>query len=380
MTSIRNLSTEALKSVLSLVPYFNNGPDNYVRVSAEAIDALKNFVREEYPETASVQLEPIEALEDCLDAATDGLPDEIDIDLSELLGFNRKNAAVDRVTPIRICAAKGGGAELVAGSLRVPVTQEGNEYRIGRLKATADSGFEKGERQTQKGPIYFPSHRFIDEETKDVYRIDLFANRDLDMESLSVALMSGEPLDTILAELGAGGGGALKLKDFLNEEKVPFEAKLVGIARYKSESQWAKNGHSYSARLQSETDGDITVWLRGQAEDFVADGFEIIERKLNSGKEFTFKALTYSEYSEGKVSIQTQILDKSAESYFEGLESTQRMAPAKETKALPAEPIAEPVAEADVAAEPAAAEEAAPKRATRASAFAKAKAKSAAAA
>ena len=252
MTSIRNLSTDALKSTLSLVPYFGTGPDEYVRVSAEELDALKAFIRDEYPETADVQLEPVAALEDLLDAATDGLDDSVDIDISELLGFYRKNGAVDRVTPCRICAAKEGGAEFVAGSLRVPVTQDGNEYRIGRLKAVGDSGFEKGERETQKGKIYFPSHRFIDEETKSVYRLDLFANRDLEMEALAVALMNGEPLDTVLAVLGSGGGGALKLKDFLNEEKVPFEAKLVGINRYPSESQWAKNGHSYPRAFKAK--------------------------------------------------------------------------------------------------------------------------------
>ena len=375
MTSIRNLSTDALKSTLSLVPYFGTGPDEYVRVSAEELDALKAFIRDEYPETADVQLEPVAALEDLLDAATDGLDDSVDIDISELLGFYRKNGAVDRVTPSRICAAKEGGAEFVAGSLRVPVTQDGNEYRIGRLKAVGDSGFEKGERETQKGKIYFPSHRFIDEETKSVYRLDLFANRDLEMEALAVALMNGEPLDTVLAVLGSGGGGALKLKDFLNEEKVPFEAQLVGINRYPSESQWAKRGHSYSAKLRSDDDGDVTVWLRGQAEDFVADGFEVVERKLKAGKEFIFKALTYSEYSEGKVSIQTQIQDKSAESYFANLEASRAMKPAKGSEA------ALPAAKEDV--KPAAAEEApaeeAPKRATRASAFAKAKSKSAAA-
>lgn len=377
--AIRNLSTDALKSALSLVPYFGTGPDTYVRVSADEVDALKSFIREEYPETADVQLEPVDALEDALDAATDGLDEDVEIDISELLGFYRKNGAVDRVTPCRICAAKEGGAEFIAGSLRVPVQQEGNEYRIGRLKAVGDSGFEKGERQTQNGAIFFPSHRFIDEKTKDVYRFDLFANRDLEMEALSVALMNGEPLDTVLSVMGSGGGGAVKLKDFLNEDKVPFEAQILGINRYPSESQWAKRGHSYSAKLRTKDDGDVTVWLRGQAEDFIADGFEVVERKLKAGKEFLFKALTFSEYSEGKVSIQTQIQDKSADSYFAALEASRQMKPAKTNEALPAAKAEAEAAPAEEAA-PAAAETAEPKRATRASAFAKAKAKSAVAA
>ena len=138
--AIRNLSTDALKSTLSLVPYFGAGPDTYVKVSAEEVDALKSFIRDEYSESAAALLEPVEALEDLLDAATYGLPEDIDVDISELLGFYRKNGAVDRVTPCRICAAKDGGAEFIAGSLRVPVTQEGADFRIGRLKATGDSG------------------------------------------------------------------------------------------------------------------------------------------------------------------------------------------------------------------------------------------------
>jgi hypothetical protein len=373
--AIRNLSTDALKSTLSLVPYFGAGPDTYVKVSAEEVDALKSFIRDEYSESAAALLEPVEALEDLLDAATYGLPEDIDVDISELLGFYRKNGAVDRVTPCRICAAKDGGAEFIAGSLRVPVTQEGADFRIGRLKATGDSGFEKGERQTQNGPIYFPSHRFIDQESKDVFRVDLFATKGIDMEALSVALMNGEPLDTVLAQMGSGAGGAVKLKDYLNEDKVPFAAQILGINRYPSDSQWAKNGHSYSAKLRTENDGDVTVWLRGQAEDFIADGFEVVERKLQAGKEFLFKALTYSSYGEGKVSIQTQVQDKSADSYFAALEAARQMSPAKTAEALPE-------AKATTKAQPkeAVAEEATPERATRASAFAKAKAKSAAAA
>ena len=191
------------------------------------------------------------------------------------------------------------------------------------------------------------------------------------MEALSVALMNGEPLDTVLAQMGSGAGGAVKLKDYLNEDKVPFAAQILGINRYPSDSQWAKNGHSYSAKLRTENDGDVTVWLRGQAEDFIADGFEVVERKLQAGKEFLFKALTYSSYGEGKVSIQTQVQDKSADSYFAALEAARQMSPAKTAEALPE-------AKATTKAQPkeAVAEEATPERATRASAFAKAKAKS----
>lgn len=398
----KTISVEALQSVLSSVPYFVDGPDGYVTVSADEIDALKAFIGSEYADQAQELLEPIVNLESLLDAATDGLDDDTELDLTDLLGFKREKGAIRRVTPPRLCGLKDGGAEFVAGSLRVPVVQNGSTIELGRLKAQGDSGFEKGMVNTQNGPIYFPSHRFTD--GTDIYRISLYVRQDLDLDAVALALFNGDDLSEVLAPLGQGGGGSIRLKDFITSETVlPAEFNIVGVNRYATESPYSKDGFSYSLVL--EKDGNrTTVWAQAASEDFLRANFAAAERKLASGKQLKLKVTDRRDPNgdNSKVSIAHSILDTSAESFFAAFTAGRNtIAPgpaakeiaAAKTAAAVVEPVAEPAAPAaaaepaPVAAEPAAEPAAAPAaeaaaepaRATRKSAFSRAKAASAAA-
>jgi hypothetical protein len=403
----KTISVEALQSLLASIPHFASGPDGYVTVSVDEIDALKAFVESEYPDQAQELLEPIANLESLLDAATDGLDDDVELDLTDLLGFKREAGSIRRVTPPRLCGLADGGAEFVAGSLRVPVVQEGTTIKLGRLKAQGDSGFEKGMVTTQAGPIYFPSHRFTD--GTDIYRISLYVRQDLgDLDAVALALFNGDDLAEILAPMGKGGGGSIRMKEFITSETVlPAEFNIVGVNRYATDSPYSKDGNSYSIVLEVDG-GRTTVWAQGASEDFVRNNFAAVERKLASGKQLKLKVTGRKDVNgdNSKVSISHSVLDSSAESFFAAFTknaiapgpAAKEIAAAKEAAAAapsPApsgdvptavavvEPVAEPAA-AEPAAEPAAApaaEAAAePARATRKSAFSRAKAASAAAA
>jgi len=389
------VNTEALAATLGLIPYFCEGADEYVVVSAEQVDALKAFLGQEYPDSAAEKLEPIENLESLLDAATDGIDESIELDLSELLGFKRQGGAVARVTPPRLVATKEGGAALVCGSVVVPVAQEGNVYKLGRLVANGDSGFETGARQTQGGTLYFPSHRFVDQETKDIYRIPLYVKQELDMDALGLALMGGEPLADVLAPMGQGGGGAKRMKDFISQDTpLPFEAPIVAVNRYESKSQYSKDGFSYSFTLNTP-EGRVTLWAQGSSEQYLMGNFEAAQRKASAGS-LKFKVTDRRDPNGdgSKVSVIHNVLDTTAESFFSQFSAAKHVisagpavkeiAAAKAAAAVVEEPKPEPVAEPAPApvAEPApaaAAEPAAePARATRASAFKRAKAAGAA--
>jgi hypothetical protein len=390
----KTISVEALQSLLASIPHFASGPDGYVTVSADEIDALKAFIGAEYADQAQELLEPVVNLESLLDAATDGLPDDTELDLTDLLGFKREKGAIRRVTPPRLCGLKDGGAEFVAGSLRVPVVQNGSTIELGRLKAQGDSGFEKGMVNTQNGPIYFPSHRFTD--GTDIYRISLYVRQDLDLDAVALALFNGDDLGEILAPMGQGGGGAIRLKELITAETVlPAEFNIVGVNRYATESPYSKDGFSYSIVL--EKDGNrTTVWAQAASEDFLRANFAAAERKLASGKQLKLKVTDRRDPNgdNSKVSIAHSILDTSAESFFAAF-TKNAIAPgpaakeiaAAKTAAAVVEPVAEPAvaepapaAAAEPAAAPAAEAAAEPARATRKSAFSRAKAASAAAA
>ena len=381
------INTDSLAETLGAIPFFAEGADEYVTVSAEQVDALKAFLAQEYPDTAAEKLEPIENLEALLDAATDGLDESVELDLSELFGFKRENGAIRRVTPPRLVATKEGAA-LVCGSVVVPVAQEGNVYRLGRLVATGDSGFEKGERQTQNGPIYFPSHRFVDQETKDIFRVSLYVKADLDLDALALALLNGEPLSEVLASLGQGGG-AKRMKDFISADTVlPFEAPIVAVNRFESKSQYSKDGFSYSFTIAAP-EGRVSLWAQGSSEQFLMANYEAAQKKASNGS-LKFKVTDRKDPNgdNSKVSVVHNILDTTAGSFFERFQAQNAIAPgpavaeiaaAKTAAAVVVEPKAAPAPVAEAAptsVEPAAEPAAEPARATRASAFKRAAAAS----
>jgi hypothetical protein len=394
------VNTDSLAETLGAIAFFAEGADeSYVSVSAEQVDAIKAYVAAELPETAAEKLEPIENLEALLDAATDGLDESVELDLSELFGFKRENGAIRRVTPPRLVATKEGAA-LVCGSVVVPVAQEGNVYRLGRLVATGDSGFEKGERQTQNGPIYFPTHRFVDESDKTIFRINLYAKQG-DMDALGLALLSGEPLSEVLAPLGQGGGGAKRMKDFVTADTVlPFEAPIVAVNRFESKSQYSKDGFSYSFVI-SAPEGRVSLWAQGNSESFLMANYEAAQKKANSGS-LKFKVTDRKDPNgdNSKVSVVHSILDTAAGSFFERFQAQNAIAPgpavaeiaaAKTAAAAPHSSGDVPAAAAAVVEEPTpvaapapvvvtpeaeAAPAAEPARATRASAFKRAAAAS----
>ena len=387
------INTDSLAETLGAIPFFTDGPAEYVTVSAEQVDALKAFLAQEYPDTAAEKLEPIENLEALLDAATDGLDESVELDLSELFGFKREGGAIRRVTPPRLVATKEGGAALVCGSVVVPVAQEGSVYRMGRLVATGDSGFEKGERQTQSGVLYFPTHRFVDQETKDIFLVPLFVRKELDMEAIGVALLSGEPLSEVLTQAGQGGGGAQRMKVFVGPDtELPFEAPIVSVQRFASTSPYATGGFSYSFAIAPATGGQVTLWAQGNSESFIHSQFEAAQKKAARG-ELKFRVTDrIDKAGDGaKVSVVHSISDLAAVSFFSQFASAKNtiapgpavaeIAAAKTAAAVVVEPKAEPApvaapapvvvtpeAEAEPAAEPA--------RATRASAFKRAAAAS----
>jgi len=396
------ISVESIAETLGAIPFFSEGADEYVTVSAEQVDALKAFLAQEYPDTAAEKLEPIENLEALLDAATDGLDESVELDLSELFGFKREGGAIRRVTPPRLVATKEGGAALVCGSVVVPVGQEGSTYKLGRLVAQGDSGFEKGERQTQGGVLYFPTHRFIDSETKDIFRIPLFVKKDLDMDALGVALLSGEPLSEVLAQAGQGGGGAQRMKVFVGPDtELPFEAPIVSVQRFASTSPYATGGFSYSFTIAPATGGQVTLWAQGNSEQFFHSQFEASQKKASKGQ-LKFKVTDRKDPNgdNSKVSVVHSILDTAAGSFFERFQAQNAIAPgpavaeiaaAKTAAAAPHSSGDVPAAAAAVVEEPTpvaapapvvvtpeaeAAPAAEPARATRASAFKRAAAAS----
>ena len=386
------IDVDSIAATLGSIPFFAEGPDEYVVVSAEQVEALTGYIQQEYPDTAAEKLEPIVNLESLLDAATDGIDESVELDLTDLLGFKREGGAIKRVTPPRLVATKDGGAALACGSVVVPVVQEGNTYRLGRLVATGDSGFEKGERQTQNGTIYFPSHRFVDESDKTIFRIPLYVKSDIEsMDALGLALMSGEPLAEVLAQLGQGGG-AKRMKDFITAEtSLPFEAPIVAVARFESKSIYSKDGFSYAFTINAP-EGRVSLWAQGSSEQFLMANFTAAEKKASSGTlKFRVTDRKDPNGDNSKVSVIHSILDANATSFFAQFTkgrsvispgpAVAEIAAAKTAAAVveepKAEPVAAPVVEAPAAAaEPAAAEPVAaePARATRASAFKRAKA------
>ena len=388
------ISVDSLAETLGSIPFFAEGADEYVTVSAEQVDALKAFLAQEYPDTAAEKIEPIENLEALLDAATDGLDESVELDLSELFGFKREGGAIRRVTPPRLVATKEGAA-LVCGSVVVPVAQEGNVYRLGRLVATGDSGFEKGERQTQNGPIYFPSHRFVDESDKTIFRVSLYVKADIDLDALALSLLSGEPLSEVLAQMGQGGGSK-RMKDYITADTVlPFEAPVVAVNRFESKSQYSKDGFSYSFTIAAP-EGRVSLWAQGSSEQFLMANYEAAQKKANTGS-LKFKVTDRKDPNgdNSKVSVVHNILDTAATSFFSQFASAKNtiapgpavaeIAAAKAAAAVVAEPtpVAEPAPEpapvadaAPASVEPAAEPAAEPARATRASAFKRAAAAS----
>jgi hypothetical protein len=313
-TGIRNISPESTAAVLDQIPFFTDGPDEYVTVSDEALGALKNYIRGEFDaESAQEALETITAREELADVAAQGM-DDADVDLSELIGFRRLKGAVQRVTPVRITATEeGDGVILILGSLRVPGLQKAKELAFGGLSCNIAEDYNVETKKTQqKGDLHFHTLDLTD--GKSIFRVSLYVTQGLEPAAVKLALKAGEPLEEILSGPGSGGGGAVNLRDILSEEMVPWRAEITEVRQFESESEYALDGKSYSATL---ADGQ-NVWMRGDAEKKLHENFEKIKADLAAGKAWQVKVVSYQRDGD-KVRMRTGLESLSAASYFAGL-------------------------------------------------------------
>ena len=332
-TGIRNIDPESTRALLDTFPDLSEGPDGYVQVEEEHLSIIKNCVTDDVgAEAASAELEPLVAIEDLADAATDGL-DDSDLDFSHLIGFTREKSTIKRVTPARLCA-KDEQPLLVIGSLQIPVVQDGKELSVGRLKANAAEDYEKVSRPIKDGEIHFHFIRFQDEESKDYFDVSAYVLQTLEADAVKPHLKAGEPLGEILS--APGGGGAMRLNDFITEETpLPWTGKLQSLNVRDSDSQYAIDGKSYSVT----TEDGVTLYLRGTAEKDAAGRRDKIEADLakKSGS-WELKVLSRKEV-DGKVRMVTKLVSTSRQGLFQ-----QKLAEAK------AKPAAElPAAEAETA-------------------------------
>ena len=329
-TGIRNISTESTAAVLDQIPHFTDGPDGYVTVSEGELGALKAYIQGEFDaEAAAEALETITAREDMADAATKGLDDDADIDLSELIGFRRTSGAVQRVTPVRLTSnEEGDGILLIMGSLKVAGTQEGKALTVGGLTCNIAEDYNLETKQVSKGEIHFHTLDLTDEDSGSIFRTALYVNQGLEPAAVKLALKAGSPLEEILSGPGSGGmGGAVNLRDVVTEEMIPWRADITDVRQYDSESEFALDGKSYSAAL---ADG-LVVWMRGEAEKKLHQNFEKIKADLAAGKTWTLKVTNLLRDGD-RVRMRTGLESSSAGSYFQEL-----LAAANEPKAeLPA--------------------------------------------
>lgn len=332
-TGIRNLNPDATAAVLDQIPFFTEGPDEYVTVSDDALSAIKNYIRGEFDAAdAQEALETITAREELADLAAAGMDDD-DVDLSELIGFRREKGAVKRVTPVRITANDDGdGVILILGSLRVPGSQEGKTLTFGNLSCNIAEDYNSETKSTQKGEIHF--HTLDISDGKNIFRVALYVEQGMEPAAVKLALKAGEPLQEILSGPGSGGmGGAVNLRDILSEEMVPWRATITEVRQYDSESQYALDGKSYSAALE---DGQL-VWMRGDAEKKLHGNFEKIKADLAAGKGWVLKVVSYQRDGE-KVRMRTGLESTAASSYFADLLTG---ATAKAELPAAAEPVVE---------------------------------------
>ena len=330
-TGIRNINPESTASVLDQIPHFADGPDGYVTVSEGELGAIKAFIQGEFDaEAAAEALETLTAREDLADAATRGLDDDADIDLSELIGFRRTSGAVQRVTPVRLTAnEEGDGILLIMGSLKVAGTQEGKTLTVGGLSCNIAEDYNLETKKTSKGEIHFHTLDLTDEDSGSIFRTALYVNQGLEPAAVKLALKAGSPLQEILSGPGSGGGmgGAVNLRDVVTEEQIPWRADITEVRQYDSESEFALDGKSYSAAL---ADG-LVVWMRGEAEKKLHQNFQKIRDDLAAGKTWTLKVTNLMRDGD-RVRMRTGLESSSAGSFFQ-----EMLAAANEPKAeLPA--------------------------------------------
>lgn len=364
-TGIRNINPDNTAQVLDQIPYFVDGEDKYVTIGEDALGAFRAYITGEFPaDEAETALETITAREDLADAATRGMDDDADLDMSELIGFTRKDGAVKRVTPVRITAnADGDGVQLNMGSLVVPGVQEGKSLTFGGLTSSISEDYNVETKTTQSyGDLHFHTLSLEDSETGSIYPVSLYVERGVEPVAVKAALKAGSPLEELLTGPGGGGGGStLNLRDVVtSEDMIPWRANIVEVRQLESSSEYALDGKSYAATLE----GGQAVWMRGDAEKRLHANFVKIEADLKKGKTWTLKVTSFDN-STGKVRMRTGLEAASSGSYFAEL-----LAAAPEAKAeLPA-------AKAEPEAAPAPAAQAAPtpRPARKSSPFAKAKA------
>ena len=317
-TGIRNINPESTASVLDQIPHFTDGPDGYVTVSEGELGAIKAFIQGEFDaEAAAEALETITAREDLADAATRGLDDDADIDLSELIGFRRTSGAVQRVTPVRLTAnEEGDGILLIMGSLKVAGTQEGKTLTVGGLTCNIAEDYNLETKKTSKGELSFHTLDLTDEDSGSIYRTALYVTQGMEPAAVKLALKAGSPLEEILSGPGSGGGmgGAVNLRDVVTEEQIPWRADITEVRQYDSESEFALDGKSYSAAL---ADG-LVVWMRGEAEKKLHQNFEKIKADLAAGKTWTLKVTSLLRDGD-RVRMRTGLESSSAGSYFQEL-------------------------------------------------------------
>lgn len=312
-TGIRNIDPDSTRALLATFDEIASGPDGYQTVTEDHLAAIKNAVTEDVgADAAAVELEPIVAIEDLADAATDGLDDSVELDTSALIGFTRSSGDIKRVTPARLCA-KDDQTVLIIGSLQVPVEQEGKELRVGRLKAHASEDYERVTKQTSKDPIHFHYVRFADSDSGDSFDISMYVRSDVDAEAVKPHLKAGDSLSEILS--APGGGGASRLTDFLGADtQFPWSGAIQKLNTRESDSPYAVDGMSFSVTLVS---GE-TLYLRGQAEKEAAARRTKIEADLASKPgSWTLKVLYRAEKEGGKVIMPTKLVSSGRASLFQ---------------------------------------------------------------
>lgn len=335
-TGIRNINPDSTAAVLDQIPFFTDGPDEYVTVSDSALSAIKNFIRGEFDtEAAQEALETITAREALADLAAEGMDDD-DVDLSELIGFRREKGAVKRVTPVRITAnEEGDGVILILGSLRVPGVQEGKTLTFGSLSCNVAEDYNLESRKTQQNrEIHF--HTLDLSDGSSIFRVALYVEQGLEPSAVKLALKAGEPLQEILTGPGSGGGGAVNLRDILSEEMIPWRATITEVRQYDSDKEFAVDGKSYSAVLE----GGQIVWMRGDAEKKLHGNFEKIKADLAAGKNWVLKVVSYQRDGD-KVRMRTGLESTAAGSYFADLLAGATAAPELPAAAAEAEPEVE---------------------------------------
>ena len=336
-TGIRNVDPESTREILRTFDELCEGPDGYMPVTEEHLAVIKNCIAEDVGvEAAASELEPIVAIEDCADAATDGVDEDLELDASALIGFTRSSNDIKRVTPIRFCA-KEEQVTLIIGSLQVPVEQDGKTLKVGRLRTESMAeDYEKISRPTKDGEIHFHFVRMTDSESGDMFDVALYVRADVAPEAVRGHLKAGDPLTEILS--APGGGAAVRLNEFITAEtSLPWTGEIATLNTRESDSPYAVNGLSFSVTLKS---GE-TLYLRGAAEKEAAARREKIDSDLASGKGWQLKVTSRSEV-DGKVRMGTKLVSSSRASLFSAQlaaatsDAAGELPAAKEEEAKPA--------------------------------------------